>query len=76
MQAAAENTIEHLTYEKVQEFDFLHHCFYESLSIEPPVPVSSNQIFDRDVVIKNFTLKAGEPFWIYIKAMHHDETKW
>jgi len=66
MEEVKENILVNMTYEKVQEFDFLIHCFYESLRIEPPVPVSSNQCFNEDVTIKGFTFRARDPFWICI----------
>jgi len=64
-----DDILEKLTWGKVENFDFLIHCFYESLRIEPPVPVSSNQCFSEDVTINGFTFKAGECFWVCMAAI-------
>lgn len=36
VEAAKDNIVENLEYETVKEFDYLYHCYNESLRIEPP----------------------------------------
>jgi cytochrome P450 len=69
MTEVKDNILEKLTYSKVQDFDFLIRCFFESLRIEPPVPVSSNQCFSEDVTINGFTFRAGDAFWVCMGAI-------
>ena len=40
VEAVKGNIIEGLEYDTVMDFEYLHHCYYESLRIEPPASVS------------------------------------
>ena len=39
------------TYETAMEFEFLKRCYWETIRLEPPAPVTFFQSFSRDVTI-------------------------
>ena len=51
VQLASDNIVENLSYDTVMDFNYLQHCYYESLRIEPPVSGSIPQMFTKDSVI-------------------------
>ena len=69
---AQSNIVEQLDYERVMEFELLQRCFYESLRIEPPVPVSGAQCMNQDVTINKVAIKRDTLFFISIYSLHHD----
>ncbi len=76
-----DNILNGLTFDRVMDFEYLQQCFYESLRIEPPVSVSSNQSFTSDVEItinnnKKVYFKKGTRFSILFEAIHHDPNQW
>mmetsp|Transcript_30091 Transcript_30091/g.40749 ORF Transcript_30091/g.40749 Transcript_30091/m.40749 type:complete len:115 (-) Transcript_30091:400-744(-) len=42
-----------------RNFDYLEQCFNESMRIEPPIPISTSNMFATDVKIGNSVIKAG-----------------
>ena len=58
------------------EDDYLKLCFYETLRIEPPVPWSSSTCLTEDQTIGGVRIAAGDPIFINIHALHHDEEQW
>lgn len=41
MEKAKENILEKLDYDSVMDLEYLPKCFYETLRINPPIPMSS-----------------------------------
>lgn len=58
--------------ETSENFEYLRYCFYESMRLEPPVPMSSSNMFSRDVNIGGINIKAGTRFHVNITQLHHD----
>lgn len=58
------------------EFDFLQKCFFETMRIEPPVPVSGAQCMSQNVVINKVNFKKDSLFFISIHSLHHDPKQW
>ena len=48
VEAVKDNILEGLEYETVMEFEFLHQCFYETLRICPPSPLSNYTTMSHD----------------------------
>ena len=71
---AGKDIVEGLAFEQVMNFDYLQRCFNESLRIEPSLPITSSQCFDRDVKINGVTFPAHQAFVIGIQAIHHDQS--
>jgi cytochrome P450 family 6 len=63
------------TFDQVND-DYLKFCFYESLRIEPPLPISTSCCMTEDVSIGNFNVKAKDLMIININQLHHDEEQW
>lgn len=77
VEAAKDDIVEKLEYETVMDLEYLHQCFYESLRIDVPTPLSSIQCFSEDVTFFNgFKLTKGDAFYICVEAMHHDPKQW
>ena len=51
-----QNILDGLEYDTVMEFEYLQHCFYESLRIEPPASTSFYQRFMEDA---EFTIEGN-----------------
>eukprot|EP00352_Strombidinopsis_acuminata_P002451 CAMPEP_0176398312 /NCGR_PEP_ID=MMETSP0126-20121128/45835_1 /TAXON_ID=141414 ORGANISM="Strombidinopsis acuminatum, Strain SPMC142" /NCGR_SAMPLE_ID=MMETSP0126 /ASSEMBLY_ACC=CAM_ASM_000229 /LENGTH=88 /DNA_ID=CAMNT_0017773169 /DNA_START=1086 /DNA_END=1349 /DNA_ORIENTATION=+ len=62
--------------ETADEFEYLRQCFYESMRIDPPVTISSSNYFNQDVTIDGVKIRAGDGFFVNIRAVHHDKTEW
>eukprot|EP00352_Strombidinopsis_acuminata_P005258 CAMPEP_0176371530 /NCGR_PEP_ID=MMETSP0126-20121128/24762_1 /TAXON_ID=141414 ORGANISM="Strombidinopsis acuminatum, Strain SPMC142" /NCGR_SAMPLE_ID=MMETSP0126 /ASSEMBLY_ACC=CAM_ASM_000229 /LENGTH=90 /DNA_ID=CAMNT_0017731023 /DNA_START=217 /DNA_END=489 /DNA_ORIENTATION=+ len=58
--------IENYDMETADEFEYLRHCFYESMRIEPPVSISSSNCFNQDVTIDGVKIKSCDGFFINI----------
>jgi cytochrome P450 len=58
------------------EDDYLKLCFYETLRIEPPAPWSSSTCLTEDQTIGGVKIAAGDPIFVNIHALHHDEEQW
>ena len=72
-----DNILDGLEYDTVMEFDYLQHCFYESLRIEPPAPGSFVQCLTEDTEFtidgdRKMMIKKGTAFNILFEAIHHD----
>jgi len=65
-----------LEWEKIKDFEFTRNCFYETLRIAPPAPMSGTLCFLKDTTIQNITFKAGMAFWLNFTAMHHWPSEW
>jgi cytochrome P450 len=70
VERAKSNLVEGLEYETVMEFDFLQRCFYETLRIEPPVPLTAAQNMTRDVILNGIQFQSSSVLMINIQAMH------
>ena len=66
------NLIEGVDYESVMEFEFLQKCFYETMRIEPPVPLSTAANMSKQVTINGVVFYPDTPFYINIRSLHHD----
>lgn len=62
-----------IDYTTMQNLSLYHCCFLESLRIEPPVTVSSANMFSEDVVLANgkLSMKKGDQFYIHNLGLHH-----
>lgn len=49
-----------LNIDHIENLDYLKMCFYESLRIEPPVPISSSVCVSETQKIDEFILRAGD----------------
>ena len=65
-----------LTFDLIEELSFTRFCFYESLRIAPPAPMSGTLTFLRDTKIKGIQFNAGMAFWLNFTGMHHWSTEW
>lgn len=65
-----------LTWDAIEEFSTIRNCFYESLRIAPPAPMSGTLCFLKDVEIKGIQFQAGMAFWLNFNAMHHWPSEW
>ena len=63
-----------LTWDILDTFEYTKNCFYETLRIAPPAPMSGTLCFDKDVVIKGIEFRAGMAFWLNFTEMHHCAT--
>jgi cytochrome P450 len=57
VEAAKDNIVEGLEYDRVMEFEYLHQCFYETLRICPPGGVSLYMTMSQDT---NVTVGEGK----------------
>jgi cytochrome P450 len=65
-----------LDYDSVMGFDYLQHCFHESLRIESPSPFSLQQMMSQDTTIGPLLLKKGQVFIVMFHEIHHDKAQW
>jgi cytochrome P450 / NADPH-cytochrome P450 reductase len=56
--------------------DYLKYCLYETMRIEPPVPLSSGFTLTEPVDIGNYHIRAGDLMFANIKKLHHLEEQW
>ncbi len=71
---AKENIIENLDYDTVMDLEYLPKCFYETLRINPPIPISSMSVFYQQVTIKDIVFTPKTVFTINFRALHNDPT--
>jgi len=76
VQKASPNLVDDLSYDTVMDFTYMGHCFYETMRIEPPIPIASPAIMSRDTTIQNISFKRKTMFFISIHSLHHDQTQW
>ena len=62
--------------ETIDSLHYLKMCFYESLRIEPPVPISSSICLTEDQTIGKFKIKKGQAMFASIHTIHHSEQQW
>jgi cytochrome P450 len=60
---ADEITIESLD---LNQDDFLKHCIYESMRLDPPVPFSGSFTVNENIKIGKYNIKAGEMMYANI----------
>jgi len=71
------NNIEkELDMEIAEEFEVARNFFYESLRIEPPVPVTSSNCMSEDCTIAGVNVKAGDCIMIMMNFIHNDPNEW
>jgi cytochrome P450 len=49
---------------------------YESLRLEPPVPISSSITMTETSVIGGVTCQPGDMIYVNINQLHHNEDQW
>lgn len=59
-----------------EEFELTRNYFYESLRIEPPVPVTSTNTMSEDCKIGNVKFRANDIFMVMVYNIHHDKKEW
>ena len=62
VEEAKEDIIQNLSYDTVVEFNLLQRCFYESLRLESPIPVSTSNNMSKDLTINGVTFKKETQF--------------
>jgi len=72
----ADDLQEKSTMEIADQFSYLLYCYWESLRVEPPVPVTTSTAFTEDVDIQGITFRAKDPIMLNIQQVHHDPTQW
>ena len=67
-----------LTIEKLDlmKDEYLKYCLYESLRIDPPVPISTSFMFTEDIDLGGVKIKAGDMMISNITKLHHLEDQW
>lgn len=68
--------VEKYDMETADEFEYLRHCFYESMRIEAPTMFTTSNCFNEDVTIDGITIKAGQGFYVNLDAIHHNSEEW
>ena len=53
MATVSDDIVEKFTYEMAFDFDYLQHCLFETLRIEPPIQLSLSECFTEQVTFKN-----------------------
>jgi len=62
-QTSGESIYSQFDLELAEEFNFTKQCFYESLRIEAPIPLTSTNMFNVDVQMSNgMTIRKGDMF--------------
>jgi cytochrome P450 len=59
-------------YEKSMELEYLPMCFQESMRIEVPAGISTEQAFLEDCKVGNVTIKKGDRVYFGIDPIHYD----
>jgi len=72
----SENLSKDFTIELSEEFTYLRYCFYESLRIDSPVPITSSITFTQDTKCGNSIIKKGDIVLIYLSHLHTDPREW
>lgn len=77
---AGADIVENLDYDTVQDFEYLQHCYQESLRIEPPANLTVPSTVLQECTIGKgdmaVTLKPGMLFMTLIHEIHHDPDQW
>lgn len=68
-----ELTIENLD---LMKDEYLKYCLYESLRIDPPLPISLSFTLTEDMDLGGVTVKAGVMMLTNITKLHHLEDQW
>lgn len=55
----SKDVLEKYDIETSDEFEYLRQCFYESMRLESPAPVTSTNCFNKDVTIDGVNIPAG-----------------
>lgn len=65
-----------LTTDVVEDFSFTRNCFYESMRLHPPAPLSSTSCFSKDITINGVHFPKDSAFYINITNMNRDSEEW
>mmetsp|Transcript_30470 Transcript_30470/g.29850 ORF Transcript_30470/g.29850 Transcript_30470/m.29850 type:complete len:166 (+) Transcript_30470:300-797(+) len=65
-----------LTYDNLLHLKYLSHCIYETLRIDPSVPISSPFMFTEPVQIGGYTIRDDHYCQINIYGLHHNPAEW
>jgi cytochrome P450 len=76
--ASLEELAEELTIEGLDltKDEYVKFCLYESLRMDPPVPISTSFTVTEDLTIGGVNIKAGEMMQSNITKLHHLEDQW
>ncbi|CDW76112.1 cytochrome p450 [Stylonychia lemnae] len=61
---------------KIEEFEYLKFCFYETLRIEPPVIISSSVKLTEDQEISGVIIKHDDMLIVNLHQIHHNKDQW
>lgn len=70
------NIEEDFTLEVAEEFELTRQYYYESLRIEPPVPVTSTNAMSEDCNICGVNVRANDIIMIMIHSIHRNKDEW
>jgi cytochrome P450 len=68
--------VEMMTLEKITELNYFGSCFYESLRMQPPVPLSSTACMSADVVAGGMSLRKGDAFNVDMYRLCNNPVEW
>jgi cytochrome P450 len=76
--ASLEQLAEELTIESLDltKDEYMKFCLYESLRMDPPIPLSTSFTLTEDLTIGGVNIKAGEMMQTNIAKLHHLEDQW
>jgi cytochrome P450 / NADPH-cytochrome P450 reductase len=76
LNSASEDFISMLNEEEVDKFTYVRYCWQESMRLNPPLGVSSTNIFRNPVSVKGIDFTPDIPFAINFDAIHKDPQEW
>lgn len=56
--------------------EYVKFCLYESMRMDPPIPMSTSFTVTEDLTIGGINIKAGEMMQSNITKLHHLEDQW
>ena len=65
-----------MSYEDVENLDYVRMCYQESMRFEAPLAGTATSKFSRDVSINGVDFHRGEAFFVMIYFVHRDPAQW
>ncbi|CDW85104.1 cytochrome p450 [Stylonychia lemnae] len=65
-----------LSMEKVEDLEYFKNCYYETLRLENPIPVSSSCSLNEDQEINGLKIQKDDMIIINIHQIHHNSDQW
>ena len=70
------NFVEELTIDDVDQFNYVRYCWYEAMRLDPPVPGSLSNCFNKPVTIGGAQFDTDTACSINFCAVHRDPQEW